>query len=220
MIAAALLALQAIAPAAPASAAQIAVVTATADGAAATAAGATQTARDAATTAASAAQAARDAAAAAATANQAAKDAATAAASAKASADAACRATPSIQPTETPGGTMGSAGTSCRPSDAAAVRISRATTVKTDSAGSWSVTWAMPLPGAAGVTLPIPINATAEPVVCNVATSTATGAAGRCWYARTLPATIVSLTALINYDLFGASAANISVQLIAIPPTQ
>ena len=138
---------------------------------------------------------------------------------ARAAAEAACRATPLIPPAEMIGGTAGTAGTSCRPTDAAQPRITRAAMVQTNGSGTWSVTWSAPL-AAAPMTLPIPINATAEPVVCNVATTTAAGATGRCWYARTLPSTLISLTALINFDLFGAPADAISVQVLAIPPTQ
>ena len=141
------------------------------------------------------------------------------AAAARAAAEAACRATPLIPPAEMIGGTAGTAGTSCRPTDAAQPRITRAAMVATGSGGTWSVTWSTPL-AAAPVTLPIPINASAEPVVCNVATSTAAGATGRCWLARTLPSTLATLTALVAYDLFGAPAASISVQVLAIPPTQ
>lgn len=84
---------------------------------------------------------------------------------------------------ETVGGVAGTAGTYL-PGDAQAPRITRAGLVTTNStAGAWSVTWAAPLPSAP-VTLPIPINTTTNPVICNVATTTATGASGRCWYGR------------------------------------
>lgn len=141
------------------------------------------------------------------------------AAAAAAAATAACKAAPAIPPSEMVGGTTGTTAAGCRPSDAAQPRITRAATVKTDSSGSYSVSWTVAL-AAAPVTLPIPVNATAEPVVCNVTTSTATGATGRCWYARTLPSTVAAVSALASYDLFGASAAGISVQVLAIPPTQ
>lgn len=120
---------------------------------------------------------------------------------------------------EAVGGAAGTAGTYL-PGDAQAPRITRAGTVLTSTSnGSWSIAWAVPL-AAAPVTLPIPINATSTPVVCNVATSTASGATGRCWYSRTLPATLTAVTSLISYDVFGAPANGISVQVLAIPVTQ
>ena len=98
-------------------------------------------------------------------------------------------------------------------------RITRAGVVTTDANGNWSVTWATATTSVAAV-LPVPINASTQPIVCNVATRTTTGATGRCWLSRTLPATILTLTALVSYDLFGAPANSISVQVFAIPVTQ
>lgn len=103
--------------------------------------------------------------------------------------------------------------------DAKIPRITRAATVVTDVSGNWSVTWGTPLMATPAV-LPVPVNTGTQPVVCNVSTATATGATGRCWLARTLPATLTLLTALISFDIFGAGASAISVQVLAIPPTQ
>lgn len=120
---------------------------------------------------------------------------------------------------EAVGGVAGTAGTYL-PGDAQAPRITRAGVVITNStAGAWTVTWATALPSPP-VTLPIPINTTTNPVICNVTTTTATGASGRCWYGRTLPATLAALTALVSYDVFGSPATGISVQVLAIPVTQ
>ncbi len=120
---------------------------------------------------------------------------------------------------EAVGGVAGTAGTYL-PGDAQAPRITRAGVVITNStAGAWALTWATALPSPP-VTLPIPINTTTNPVICNVTTTTATGASGRCWYGRTLPATLTALTALVSYDVFGAPATGISVQVLAIPVTQ
>jgi len=123
-----------------------------------------------------------------------------------------------VPPTERVGGATGTAGT-YRPADAVQPRITRAGVVATDNAGAWSITWSTALP-TPPVTLPIPINTGTQPVVCNVATSTATSASGRCWLARTLPATLVSVVALVSYDVMGAPATGISVQVLAIPMTQ
>ena len=120
---------------------------------------------------------------------------------------------------EAVGGAADTAGTYL-PGDAQAPRITRAGTVLTSTSnGSWSIAWAVPL-AATPVTLPIPVNATSTPVVCNVATSTASGATGRCWYSRALPATLTAVTSLVSYDVFGAPANGISVQVLAIPVTQ
>lgn len=99
-------------------------------------------------------------------------------------------------------------------------RITRAQDVTTDASGYWAASWAsMPLAQAPAV-WPIAINSTTQPVICNVTTRTTTGATGRCWISRTLPATLTVLTNLISYDLFGTPAATISVQVLAIPKTQ
>ncbi|WP_452665960.1 hypothetical protein [Sphingomonas zeae] len=70
--------------------------------------------------------------------------------------------------------------------------------------------------------LPIPMLPAAgtQPIVCLPITSTATGSTGRCFYARTLPATITVVTNLVSYDVFGAAASGITVQVFAIPTTQ
>lgn len=113
----------------------------------------------------------------------------------------------------------GSAAT-CLRSDARLPRITRAALASaTDTNGGWAITWTSPLP-AAPVTLPIPINTGSQPIVCNVTTSTALGSTGRCWLARVLPATILTLTALASFDPMAAPAAGISVQVFAIPVTQ
>lgn len=147
---------------------------------------------------------------------QAAADSANAAAaSAAAAVPQPANATP---PMEMVGGQTGSQVRYAR-EDHTHPRITRAAVVTTDSSGNWSVTWASPLASSPTV-LPVPVNATTQPVICNVATRTTTGATGRCWLARTLPATILTLTALLSFDLFGTAANGISVQVLAIPSTQ
>lgn len=121
--------------------------------------------------------------------------------------------------TEAVAATAGSSST-CLRSDARLPRITRAGMANaTDTNGTWAITWSTPLP-AAPVTLPIPMNTGTQPIVCNVSSSTTTGAAGRCWLARTLPATILTLTALLSFDPNGAPPAGIAVQVLAIPTTQ
>lgn len=130
----------------------------------------------------------------------------------------ACPPSSAVPPMEAITATAGSAVT-CRRSDAVQPRITRAAAVTTDSAGNWSVTWSTAL-ATAPVVIPVPVNASAQPIVCNVATRTMTGATGRCWLARTLPATLIAVGALISFDVFGSAAASIPVQVFAIPMTQ
>ncbi|WP_230630721.1 hypothetical protein [Sphingomonas sp. Leaf37] len=110
--------------------------------------------------------------------------------------------------------------TTCVRSDFVPVRITRAGMASaTDANGTWSITWSKPLPSAP-VTLPLPMNTGNQPIVCNVSSSTMTGAAGRCWLARPLPAALLTLSALLAFDPNGAPAAGITVQVLAIPITQ
>ena len=121
-------------------------------------------------------------------------------------------------PSEVVGGQTGSQIRYAR-EDHTHPRITRAAVVTTDSAGAWSVTWATPVT-TPPVVLPVPVNASTQPIVCNVATRTTTQATGRCWLARTLPATLTLLTSLISFDIFGGAASGTQVQILAIPATQ
>lgn len=152
-----------------------------------------------------------------------------AAAAAQATADAAAQVAANAQaamplpanatpPSEMIGGQTGSQVRYAR-EDHTHPRITRAGVVTTDSNGAWSVTWATSLASVPAV-LPVPVNTSTQPIVCNVATRTTTGATGRCWLARSLPATLTLLTALVSYDVFGAAATGIPVQVLAIPATQ
>lgn len=121
-------------------------------------------------------------------------------------------------PSEVVGGQMGSQVRYAR-EDHTHPRITRAAVVTTDSTGAWSVTWAAAV-STPPVVLPVPVNASTQPIVCNVTTRTTTSASGRCWLARTLPATLTLLTNLISFDIFGGAATGIQVQVLAIPVTQ
>jgi len=46
------------------------------------------------------------------------------------------------------------------------------------------------------------------------------GATGKCFRSQLLPSTITLLTALVNYNVLGGAASGVSVQILAIPPTQ
>lgn len=124
-----------------------------------------------------------------------------------------------IPQNEAVGGAVGAATNYMR-ADAKIPRITRAAMVTTDTGGNWSVSWSTSLMTTPAV-LPVPVNTGTQPVVCNVATASITGATGRCWLARTLPATLTLLTALVSYDVFGTPPATATtVQVLAIPPTQ
>jgi hypothetical protein len=124
-----------------------------------------------------------------------------------------------VPQTEAVGGAVGAATNYMR-ADAKIPRITRAAMVVTDVSGNWTVTWSTALLATPAV-LPVPVNTGAQPIVCNVSAASATGASGRCWLARTLPATLTLLTALISFDIFGtAPTSGTTVQVLAIPPTQ
>ncbi|WP_279141288.1 hypothetical protein, partial [Sphingomonas paucimobilis] len=97
-----------------------------------------------------------------------------AAAAAQATADSAAASVPqpanATPPMEMVGGQTGSQVRYAR-EDHTHPRITRAAIVTTDSGGNWSVTWASPLASSPTV-LPVPVNATTQPVICNVATRT------------------------------------------------
>lgn len=124
-----------------------------------------------------------------------------------------------VPQTEAVGGALGSNTSQFMRADAKLPRITRASTVATDASGNWAVTWSSAL-SATPVVLPIPINASGQPVVCNVSTTSASGATGTCSLARTLPATLTLLTALVSYSVFQIPATGTQVQVLAIPPTQ
>lgn len=124
-----------------------------------------------------------------------------------------------LPPTEGSAASMGAQTMRYALEDHVHQRITRSGTAVTDSAGGWAITWTMPL-AATPTVYPIPVNAGQQPVVCNVTTRTTTGATGRCWLSRTLPAVLTLLTNLLNYDIFGATAPGITVQVLALPPTQ
>lgn len=111
------------------------------------------------------------------------------------------------------------AATTCLRSDARLPRTSRAAVAITNAAGVWSITWQKPLPEPP-MTLPVPLNNGTQPVICNATTSTELGATGRCWLARPLPATLLSLSALLSFDPMAGPASGLQVQVLAIPLTQ
>lgn len=117
------------------------------------------------------------------------------------------------------GGAVGSSVEFMR-ADATLPRITRSTTVLTDASGNWSVTWSMAMMATPTV-FPIAVNSGAQPISCNVATRTTTGATGRCWTASSGSLLNLSIiTAGLTVLPYGNSAAGVQVQVIAIPPSQ
>jgi hypothetical protein len=113
-----------------------------------------------------------------------------------------------------------------------AARVQR--TVMTTAADG-TVTWvfARPIVCAAGKVPPITymVEDTGTPVVVQIisraftndpvaGTDTHTAVSIKAQRSRTLPATLLSLAALINFDLFGAAAGATKVNLFAADPTQ
>lgn len=123
-----------------------------------------------------------------------------------------------LPPVEAPAGAIGAPGT-YRPAGAVDVRITRASTVTTDASGNWAVIWSTPLLSTP-VTLPIPINSGSQPAICNVTTTTATGATGKCFINQTTVLSLGIVTAGLTLNPTAAAAAGMSVQLLAIPVTQ
>lgn len=141
------------------------------------------------------------------------------ASAAQTAAAAACVATPSVPNMEMVGGAAGSNTGQCRPVNSVQPRISRAGTTVTGQDGTWSITWTTPL-DQVPVVLPIPIDGGAQPVMCTVATRATTGATGRCFRSQLLPSTITLVSSLAAFNVLGGLASGVSVQLVAIPPTQ
>ena len=145
------------------------------------------------------------------------------AAQAKATADAAMAAVPLpanvVPPSEASGAATGAQVGRYALEDHIHQRISRVAVVTSDATGNWSASWSsMPLATTPAI-FPVAANTGNQPIVCNVATRTTTGATGRCWMARTLPATLTLINALIAYDVFGQSPASTTVMVLALPPS-
>lgn len=122
-------------------------------------------------------------------------------------------------PAETPGGALGSS-MRYRRADDVQPRITRATTVTTAADGTFSGTWAMAL-SAAPTIIMTPINAGSQPIQCNLTSApTTTTFAGKCWTAQTTLLNLSIITAGLTLAPATASSAGVSVQVIAIPPTQ
>lgn len=140
-----------------------------------------------------------------------------------------------VTPMETVTATAGVA-TTYRRSDASPIRITRATTVTTTSAGTFSGTWDTPLATANPNIVLTPISATQD-IDCRLtAPPTATTFQGKCVITRALPVMsqlsgITLLTQLVTginsviatltgYQTTVPADAGVDVQVIAIPRTQ
>lgn len=111
-----------------------------------------------------------------------------------------------------------------------ATRVQRvAMLTAADGTATW--TYARPIAVPAGKTPPMSymVEDTGSPVVVQVISRTFTSANGidthtavtvRAQRSRTLPATITTLLALVNFDVFGIAAAGVRVNLWAADPTQ
>lgn len=120
---------------------------------------------------------------------------------------------------EAVGGAVGSALTYLR-SDVKTPRITRAATVTTIAGGTFSGTWATALSAAPNIVL-TPIATGGVAVTCELtAMPTTTAFAGRCWTSQSTLLSLSIVTAGLTVAPNAASAAGISVQVLAIPPTQ
>lgn len=111
-----------------------------------------------------------------------------------------------------------------------AARVQR-TVLTTAADGTATWTFARPIVVASGKLPPITymVEDTGSPVVVQITGRTFTSAGGqdahtavtvKAQRSRTLPATILALTALVSYDIFGVAGATVRVNLFAADPTQ
>ncbi|MGV7034851.1 hypothetical protein [Methylobacterium symbioticum] len=111
-----------------------------------------------------------------------------------------------------------------------AARVQR-TVLTTASDGTAKWTFARPIAVSAGKLPPVAymVEDTGTPVVVQVVgremtsdgtTDTHTSVSIKAQRSRTLPATIVALSALISFDVFGGAVAGVKVNLFAGDPTQ
>jgi hypothetical protein len=99
-------------------------------------------------------------------------------------------------------------------------RISRSTTVSTASDGTFSVTWATALPSAPDVIL-TPVGTGSVAIHCQLtAVPTVTAVAGKCFTQQNTLLSLSIITTGLTLSPFASSTAGISVQVIAIPPSQ
>ncbi len=119
---------------------------------------------------------------------------------------------------ETVNGVIGTSNMAMR-ADARVPRITRATTVVTDSTGSFSGTWSSPLP--ANPTISLTPVATGASIDCQLtAMPTITTFQGRCYSAQTTTLNLGIVTAGLSLNPVTTTPAGVSVQVIALPPTQ
>lgn len=126
----------------------------------------------------------------------------------------------SAPPGDTLNGTAGSQPCFV-PGDATRPTSVQAANVTTDANGNWTVTWGRRFNSAVPMVVPLPVNPGTMPILCNVATRSATTATGKCWQstANTLPLLASQLLGLV-LSPFGTNAASAAVMVIAREPTQ
>lgn len=129
-------------------------------------------------------------------------------------------------------GSKGSSAEYARADHTHAARVQR-TVMMTATDGTVTWVFARPIVCATGKVPPITymVEDIGTPVVVQITGRTFTSDAGagtdthtsvtiRAQRSRTLPATLLSLAALLNFDLFGAAAGATKVNLFAADPTQ
>jgi hypothetical protein len=127
-------------------------------------------------------------------------------------------------------GALGTSGAYARADHTHAARVQRTVlTTATDGTATW--TFARPIAVASGA-LPViayMVEDQGTPVVVQVTGRTFTSSGGvdthtavtiKAQRSQMLPATLVSLSALINFNVFGGSPAAVKVNLFAADPTQ
>lgn len=127
-------------------------------------------------------------------------------------------------------GSTGSSASYARADHTHAARVQR-TVLMTAADGTATWTFARPIVVASGALPPVTfmVEDTGTPIVVQITGRTFTSSGGqdthtavtiRAQRSRTLPATILALTALVSFDIFGGSASGVRVNLFAADPTQ
>lgn len=114
-------------------------------------------------------------------------------------------------------GALGTSGAYARADHTHAARVQRTVlTTATDGTATW--TFARPIAVASGALLVVQV--TGRTFTSSGGVDTHTAVTIKAQRSQMLPATLVSLSALINFNVFGGSPAAVKVNLFAADPTQ
>ncbi|MGX9983954.1 hypothetical protein [Methylobacterium fujisawaense] len=147
-------------------------------------------------------------------------------------ADAFSGATPAtaVPPATALDGSMGTSGNFARADHTHAARVQRTVlTTASDGTATWTFARPISVPSGALPVIAYMVEDQGTPVVVQVTSRTFTSAGGvdthtavtiKAQRSQVLPAALVSLSALLNFNVFGGSPAAVKVNLFAADPTQ